>query len=220
MEEPFIFSLLLIIGIDLLLGGDNAIIIALACRNLPEEQRKKGILFGTLLAICCRILLTTLAVHLLKIPFLEFAGGVLLLFIASSLLTRKGEEHTSIKSHHSLRKAIQTIVLADLFMGLDNVIAVAGAAGGNVLLVVIGLVISIPVIILGSKFMISAMSRFPSLIYAGGAILAFTAGRMMVADDIIGSFFGHGALQQGLPYLTSLLILFYALLCNMAKKTT
>ncbi|MEK3644345.1 TerC family protein [Aeribacillus sp. FSL M8-0235] len=218
MDEQFFTSLFLIIGIDLILGGDNAIVIALACRNLPENQRRKGILFGTMLAILSRILLTVLAVHLLNIPFLQFFGGLFLMYIAFLLLTGNEGEHTSVKSHRSLWKAIQTIVLADLFMGFDNVIAVAGAAGGNIFLVITGLLISIPIIIWGSRFIMSAMSRFPLLIYGGGGILAYTAGKMMATDEKMTPLLKTEAVAQTLPYFTACLILFFALFYNITKK--
>ena len=171
MDLEFLTSVLMIVGIDVVLGGDNAIVIALASRNLPESKRNKAILIGTLLAIVLRIILTILAVYLLDIPFLQLIGGVLLTLIAVNLLTDNSNDLSSIQGKTTLFQAVRTIVFADLVMGFDNVIAIAGAAHGRFLLVIIGLLISIPIIIWGSKLILILMERFPFLIYCGAAIL-------------------------------------------------
>ncbi len=202
----------MIIGIDLILGGDNAIVIAMACRNLPEKQRSKAIIFGTILAVFCRILLTIMAVYLLQIPFLKLAGGIFLLYIAFSFITGN-EDDPSINSYQSLGKAIQTIVLADLVMGFDNVIAIAGAANGHFELVLFGLVISIPIIVWGSHIILLLMNRFPIIIYAGGGILAYTAGKMIAHEKWTQVVFSnHPSLQLTIPYATTIFILFSSLL--------
>lgn len=204
MDEQLLFSVLMIIGIDLVLGGDNAIVIALACRNLPESQRNKAIVFGTLLAVVLRIILTALAVYLLQIPFLQLIGGLFLLYISFSLMTGKKDENHTIQSHSSLWKAIQTIVMADLVMGLDNVIAIAGAADGHVWLVVFGLVISIPIIVWGSSLLLKVMNRFVFFVYIGGGILAFTAGKMIAEDQSFQQLFlEDGSLYASMPYMTT-----------------
>ncbi len=177
MDLEFLTSVLMIVGIDVVLGGDNAIVIALASRNLPESKRNKAILIGTLLAIVLRIVLTILAVYLLDIPFLQLIGGVLLTLIAVNLLTDNSNDLSSIQGKTTLFQAVRTIVFADLVMGFDNVIAIAGAAHGRFSLVIIGLLISIPIIIWGSKLILMLMERFPFLIYCGAAILAYTAGK-------------------------------------------
>lgn len=189
-EEAFIFmefitGLLVIIALDILLGGDNAVVIALASRNLPEKQRNKAIFIGTGLAIVIRILLTVVAVYLLMIPYLQFIGGLFLVYIAYSLLVEKKSEHGDIKAAKSLGQAIRTIVLADVVMALDNVLAIAGAANGNIYLVVIGLLVSVPIIVWGSKIILKWMERFPIIIYIGSAILGFTASKMMWNDEKI-----------------------------------
>ncbi|AOL33698.1 TerC family protein [Geobacillus thermoleovorans] len=189
MVDEYIVSILLIIGIDVILGGDNAVVIALASRNLPEQKRNVAIIVGTALAIAVRIVLTVAVVWLLTIPFLQLAGGVVLFWIALKLIGQKDEKPTMIKAEPSLWKAIQTIVAADVAMGLDNVIAIAGAAQGHIGLVVFGFLCSVPIIILGSKIILYAMERFPILIYAGGALLAYTAGKMIAAEERLRSFY-------------------------------
>ncbi|WP_062231402.1 TerC family protein [Fictibacillus sp. FJAT-27399] len=181
METDFLISLLQIIAIDILLGGDNAIVIALASRNLPEHQRNKAIFIGTGLAIIVRIILTVLVVYLLKVPLLYLTGGVLLIYIAFQLLVHD-ENGNNIKPGMSLISAIRTIVVADIAMGLDNVLAIAGASHGSVQLVVIGLIISVPIIIWGSKAILHMMERFSILIYIGAGILAYTAAGMICSE--------------------------------------
>lgn len=213
MEQEFLLSLLMIIGIDLVLGADNAVVIAMACRNLPVTQRNKAIILGTLLAIVFRILITLIAVYLLKVPFLQLIGGVFLLYIAFHLIVGKDDDTNKIKSHGSLWKAIKTIVIADLLMGFDNVIAVAGAAQGHMVLVAIGLLISIPIIIWGSKIILVLLTKYPILIYVGGGLLAFTAGKMMVGEYHLQSLYmSHPLIAQGLPLLTTSFILFAGVL--------
>ncbi|MEW5323003.1 TerC family protein [Geobacillus thermoleovorans] len=189
MVDEYIVSILVIIGIDVILGGDNAVVIALASRNLPEQKRNVAIIVGTALAIAVRIVLTVAVVWLLTIPFLQLAGGVVLFWIALKLMGQKDAKPTMIKAEPSLWKAIQTIVAADVAMGLDNVIAIAGAAQGHIGLVVFGFLCSVPIIILGSKIILYAMERFPILIYAGGALLAYTAGKMIAAEERLRPFY-------------------------------
>ena len=183
-DAEFFTALLSIIIIDIVLGGDNAVVIAMASRKLPEQQRNKAILFGTAAAIAVRAGLTFVALYLLSIPLLKFLGGLLLVWIAFSLLVSHKEE-ADVKSSDSLGKAIRTIVVADVLMGLDNVLAVAGAARGDFLLVVIGLLISVPIIIWGSKIILKLIDRFPVIIYVGAGVLAWTAGDMITSDRIV-----------------------------------
>lgn len=184
LSSEFIISLLTIIGIDIVLGGDNAIVVALACRNLPPHLRNKAIILGILLAIVARGALTLVAVHLLAIPYLMSIGGILLLWIAFNLLTGNEEEHT-ISSEGKMSDAIKTIVVADVVMGFDNVLAVAGAANGNTILVLIGLLVSVPIIIWGSKLILYLMNKFPLIIYIGSGILVFTAARMILHEQLV-----------------------------------
>ena len=181
----FWFAALEIIIINILLSGDNAVVIALACRNLPENQRRWGIIWGAAGAVVLRIILTFFAVSLLKLPFLNLVGGVLLLWIGIKLIAdEEGGEH-EIKAADRLFLAVRTIIIADLVMSLDNVIGVAGAAKGSVVLIVFGLVVSIPLVVVGAQVFMKLIERFPVLVTAGGGLLGFVAGEMMVADTAV-----------------------------------
>jgi len=218
MIYEHISSILLIIGIDIILGGDNAVVIALASRNLPERQRNAAIVLGTTLAIVIRIILTAAVVILLKIPFLQLIGGGVLLWISFKLLTQKHENTTHVKPETTLWKAIQTIVAADIVMGLDNVVAIAGAANGNLYLVIFGFLISVPIIILGSKIILHFMERFPILIYVGAAILAYTAGQMITNENQIQYIYEEYAYFKSiLPFLMVTLVISAGIILN--KRT-
>ncbi|SDN10753.1 integral membrane protein, YjbE family [Fictibacillus solisalsi] len=184
--DNLLVNLLEILLINIVLSGDNAVVIALACRNLEERHRNKAIFFGTFGAIFLRVVLTFVAVYLLKIPFLNFVGGLLLLWIAIKLL--KGEEEGDVEANSSLSGAIKTIIVADLVMSLDNIVAVAGAANGNIVLIILGLIISIPLIIWGSQLLMKIMTRFPIIIILGAALLGYTAGEMMLKDKAVGHY--------------------------------
>lgn len=182
--SQFLTALGIIIMIDLILGGDNAVVIALASRNLPPDQRNKAILYGTGLAIVVRICFTLVAVWLLSIPFLMLIGGILLIWIAVKLLIEK-KDNEHIKSEYTLLAAVKTIVIADVVMGVDNVLAIAGASHGNIWLVILGLLVSIPIIVWGSKLILMLLDRYPSIIYIGAAILAYTAGNMITHEPML-----------------------------------
>ena len=176
-----------IILIDILLGGDNAIVIALACRNLPPSMRTKGIVWGTFGAIAIRVVLIAFAVTLLQVPYLKLIGGVLLFWIGMKLLSDEGGAHDNVVGSDKLFNAIKTIVIADLIMSVDNVIAVASAAeqaGGEhqMALVIFGIAVSIPIIIFGSKFVLTLMEKFPVIITLGAALLGYLAGGMVTTD--------------------------------------
>jgi len=181
-----------IVIINILLSGDNAVVIALACRNLPENQRRWGIIWGAAGAVVLRIILTFFAVSLLKLPFLNLVGGVLLLWIGIKLIADdEGGEH-EIEAADRLLVAVRTIIIADLVMSLDNVIGVAGAAKGSVVLIVFGLVVSIPLVVVGAQVFMKLIERFPILVTAGGGLLGFVAGEMMVADTAVADWIvGH-----------------------------
>lgn len=175
-----------IILIDILLGGDNAIVIALACRNLPAELRMKGIVWGTVGAIAIRIALIAFAVTMLELPFLKLIGGVLLLWIGIKLLT-EDDGHADIDGSDRLWGAVKTVVVADLVMSLDNVIAIASAAEQaagehRLMLVVFGIVVSIPIIVWGSTLVLKLMEKFPVIITLGAALLGYIAGGMIFSD--------------------------------------
>ena len=175
-----------IIIIDILLGGDNAVVIALACRKLPPAQRTKGIIWGTAGAIVLRVVLIAFAMTLLNVPFLKLVGAILLVWIGIKLIAPDEDGHGDIQGSDKLFAAIKTIIVADLVMSVDNVIAIAGAAQNagehSLLLVVLGLLISIPIIVWGSTLVIKLMARFPVIIVAGGMLLGWIAGGMLVTD--------------------------------------
>jgi len=177
-----------IIMIDILLGGDNAVVIALACRKLPPAQRKLGIMWGTAGAVLLRVILIMFALTLLKVPFLKVVGALLLLWIGIKLLMPEDEdEHANIASSDKLWGAVKTVIVADLVMSVDNVIAIAGAAEGaggehQLPLVVFGLLVSIPIIVWGSQIVLGLMTRFPFIVTLGAMLLGWIAGTMLVTD--------------------------------------
>ncbi len=183
-SPEFWIALSQIVLINIVLSGDNAVVIALACRSLPPHQQKKAIVFGSVGAIVLRVVLTFFAVMLLDLPYLKLIGAAALLWIGVGLLkSDDGEEN--LEGHSNLAAAIKTIVVADLVMSLDNVIGVAAAAKGNVLLLIVGLVISIPLIIFGSAILLRIMGRFPVIITLGAGLLGWVAGEMAMSDPAI-----------------------------------
>ncbi len=183
--SQFWVDVLKIIMIDLLLSGDNAVVIALACRNLPPARRKKGILFGVGGAIGLRVVLTFFAVSLLALPYLKLVGALLLLWIGIKLILPEAEHSAdNIQADTRLLGAVKTIIIADFVMSLDNVLGVAAAAKGNVPLLVFGLLISIPLIAWSSQLVLKLIDLFPFIIYAGGALLGYVAGEMLVREDL------------------------------------
>ncbi len=176
--------LIKIMLVNIILSGDNAVVIALASRNLPPAQQKKAVLIGSAGAIVLRVLLTVVAVWLLSIPYLQFIGGVMLIWIAVTLLMEDdGEE--GVHAHGSLFAAVKTIIIADIVMSLDNTLAIAAIANGNYVLLTIGLVMSVPLIIYGSQLIIKIMERYPVIVYAGAALIAWTAGEMINHDEAL-----------------------------------
>ena len=180
-SQAFWIGLAKIIGVNIILSGDNAVVIALAARSLPAKQQKQAIIWGAGAAIVLRIILTLFAVALLSLPWLKLVGSVLLFWIGIKLLIPE-EGDPDIKAHDHLMSAIRTILIADLVMSLDNVIAVAAAAGGSVTLLVLGLAISIPLVIFGATLLVNLMDRFPVIITIGGGLIGWVAGEMMVTD--------------------------------------
>ncbi len=188
-DDPLFWTALLkIIGINIILSGDNAVVIALAARSLPDKQQKQAIFWGSGAAIVMRIVLTLFAVALLQLPWLKMIGSVLLLWIGVKLLLDEDDGEGGVKSHDSMLAAIKTILIADLVMSLDNVIAVAAAAKNDTLLVMIGLAISIPLIIYASTLLIKVMERFPIVITIGAALIGWVAGEMAWDETVIKPF--------------------------------
>ena len=195
MEEFLTAHFLVAVGqiilIDILLGGDNAVVIALACRQLHENQRLKGILWGTAGAILLRVVLIAFAITLLKVPFLKIAGAALLIWIGVKLITPHDEDaHGNIQASDKLWSAVKTVIVADLVMSIDNVIAIAGAAQNageqhQMALVIFGLVVSIPIIVWGSQIVLKLMDRFPVIILLGGMLLGWIAGGMLQTDPAL-----------------------------------
>ncbi|MDR7318031.1 TerC family protein [Brevibacillus nitrificans] len=180
-------ALLAIIAIDIILSGDNAVVIAMAARLLPKEQQKKAVFLGTFGAIALRILFAAIVVWLIKIPFLQAVGGILLLVVAYKLLAEE-EGDANVKAGTTLTGAVGTIIYSDALMSLDNVIAVAGVGHGDIILIAIGVLVSIPIILLGSAIILKAIEKFPIITYIGSGILAWTATGMMVHDRILSKY--------------------------------
>lgn len=188
MTAVFWTALMKIIGINIVLSGDNAVVIALAARGLPPDQQKKAIFWGSGAAIAMRILLTIFAIKLLELPWLKIIGALLLLWIGIQLLIPEDDDGDSITGHEHLGAAIKTILIADLVMSVDNVIGVAAAAKGDILLLTLGLAISIPLIIYASTMLIKVMERFPIVITIGAALIGWVAGEMIWEEQVIKAF--------------------------------
>ena len=189
-NDAWVIAVLQIIAIDIVLGGDNAIIIALACRNLPKHQRRAGILWGTAGAIILRVILVFFATSLMEIPVLRLVGGILLIWIGIKLLTEV-ETHDldgKINQSSNLLTAIRTIIIADFVMSLDNALAITAAAKGDIGLVVFGLLLSVPIIIWGSALILRLMERFPIIITAGAGLLGWLGGGLMISDKLLAEF--------------------------------
>lgn len=185
MTPQFWTGLLTIIWINIILSGDNAVVIALAARSLPPHQQKKAVFWGAGAAVVMRIILTIVAVELLKLPYLKLIGGALLLWIAVKLLVPEDDGDDGIESSSNLWTAIKTILIADLVMSLDNVIGVAAAAKGSLVLLVLGLLISIPLVIFGATMLMKLMERFPIIITIGAGILGWVSGEMAATDPVV-----------------------------------
>ena len=200
----FLIALMQIMMVNIVLSGDNAVVIALAARNLPVHQQKKAVLWGSGGAIVLRVILTIIAVALLKIPFLQFFGALLLVWIALKLLIE--DEHGEGESHaaqDNLLSAVKTILVADVVMSLDNTLAIAGIAKGDWALLITGLVLSIPLIVFGSTIIMKLIARYSVIVYIGAGLIAYTAGEMMESDQAMQPYLP--GIFHGTPYLASLL---------------
>ncbi len=190
LQSPeFWIGLVKIIWINIILSGDNAVVIALAARSLPPHQQKQAILFGSGAAVVLRIILTVVAASLLSLPYLQIVGGLLLLWIGIQLLSEDdGEEEGEAKEYGSLMAAVRTILIADLVMSLDNVIAVAAAAKGSSTLLILGLAISIPLVIFGATLMVKLMERYPIIVVLGAGLIGWVGGETIASDVIVADF--------------------------------
>ncbi|WP_195892136.1 TerC family protein [Bacillus niameyensis] len=217
LTSASMIALLKIIAIDIILSGDNAIVIAMATRNLPKKQQNKAILWGTGGAVILRILFAIVIVWLLKIPYVNIIGGILLLWISYKVLVG-GDEETHVSSQSSLIKAIGTIIMADAVMSLDNVVAIAGAANGHILMIALGVLVSIPIMIFGSKLIVKVMEKFQWISYIGSGILAWVAGEMLLKDKHIDRLFGiEGPVEYIVLISLTILVLLVGFMANKKK---
>ncbi|HEX9397051.1 MAG TPA: TerC family protein [Burkholderiales bacterium] len=203
--QAFWIGLAKIIGVNVVLSGDNAVVIALAARSLPTRQRKQAILWGAGAAVILRIILTIFAVKLLMLPWLKIVGGLLLFWIGIKLLVPE-EDDPEINASEHLLTAIKTILIADLVMSLDNVIAVAAAAGGSLTLLILGLAISIPLVVFGATLLVTLMDRFPIIITVGAGLIGWVAGEMLVTDPALAGWLTSAGIRfvESKPYLGQL----------------
>lgn len=184
-DASIVINVLRIIGIDIVLAGDNAVVIALACRSLPARQRAWGIFLGAGVAVIMRIFFTVILQHLLEIEFLKLVGGLLLFWIAVKLLTAEEGSEDGVKSGSSLWEAVRIVAIADLVMSLDNMLAIAAAAGGDTKLIVFGLALSIPLVVGGSTLIMTLLTRFPILVWGGAALLGWIAGELLATEPFL-----------------------------------
>ncbi len=196
LTPQFMISVLQIIWIDILLSGDNAVVIALACRSLPPNQRRIGIVLGAGVAVGLRIIFALMITQLLAMPFLKLVGGLLLLWIAVKLIAGEEEEEKDIAPSETLWKAVRTIAIADAVMSLDNVVAIAAASHGNVWLFIFGLLFSIPLIVMGATLVMTLLARFPILIWAGAVLLGWVAGHMLATDPWLVERYGQATMKS------------------------
>ena len=217
----FWIGLLKIIWINIILSGDNAVVIALAARSLPEHQQKKAIMFGSGAAVVLRIVLTVVAAKLLALSYLQIIGGLLLLWIGTQLLGGEDEEEGEGGEKAGLWVAIRTILIADLVMSLDNVIAVAAAAKGSMVLLILGLAISIPLVIFGSKLMIKLMDRFPVIVTLGAALIGWVGGETIVSDVALQSIVeANHWMHTAFPVLGAVIVLAIGKLTGGKKEAS
>ena len=181
MDATFALQLLQIIWINVLLSGDNAVVIALACRSLPPRERRIGVLLGAGAAVALRVVFTLVVVSLMEVPYLKLVGGALLVWIAVKLLTDETDE-ASVKQSDTIWNAVRTVAIADMVMSLDNVIAIAAAAKGSAALIIFGLGLSVPLIVFGATLIITVLQRYPALVWAGAGLLGWVAGSLIVSD--------------------------------------
>ncbi|MCC8437425.1 TerC family protein [Brevibacillus sp. M2.1A] len=210
MGEYFWLGLVHIFMIDLVLSSDNAVVIGMACRGLPRNERKRAILYGTMGAILLRIVLTTMTTWMLDIPLVKAIGGILLLWIACKLMLGENEELADVSHNQTIGQAVRTIIVADFVMSLDNVLAVGGAAHGDLWLVLLGLAMSIPLLMWGSVWIARMMNRFPSMVIIGGGILTFTAVEMCLQDPYVWKWVNPLLLNHmWLPVFAAVVVMFW-----------
>ena len=222
LNAEVLFAVFTIVVADLLLAGDNALVIGMACRGLPPLQKRKALIWGTGGAIILRVILTSAATLLLRVPFLSAIGGLLLIWVALKLLW-PDKQVTPLNDAKSLFEAVKTIIVADVVMSLDNVLAVAGAAHGNVYLVVLGLLLSVPILVGGSQLVSFLVEKYPVLLFAGAAVLGWTAGKMVVEDGFVQGLLAGSRLaflpwQVLFPAAVAVLVLAAGWVCSGREK--
>jgi len=218
LSASFLASLAQIMLVNIVLSGDNAVVIAMAARNLPPQYQRKAVLWGSAGAIVLRVVLTVVAVWLLQVPFLQCLGGLLLLWIALQLLTEEDGEEGEHKAQDGLMGAVKTILIADVVMSLDNTLAIAGVAKGNWTLLIVGLALSIPLIVLGSTVIMKIMDRFPIVVYVGAALIAWTAGEMIDSDPAVQPWLPHVLHGIVLPMVLTVAVVGFGWFANHQKK--
>lgn len=208
LTPAFLTGFFTIIGIDIILSGDNAVVIALAARSLPVHQQKRAVFWGAGVAVALRVMLAAVALQLLRLPYLKLAGGAMLLWIAVKLLVPQSDEADVEPADH-MWAAIKTIVVADFVMSLDNVVAVAAAAKGSVLLLALGLIISIPLVVFGASMLMKLMERWPVIIMFGAGILGWTALDMAITDAVVAPLIHDGPqlLHYAIPALGAIFVI-------------
>jgi YjbE family integral membrane protein len=199
-QATFWFALVKIIWINVLLSGDNAVVIAMACRGLPHRQRMWGMILGAGVAVLLRILFTGIIASLMTLPFLKIVGGLALFYIAAKLLVPDDPDYSETEAVQHLWRAVRIVAVADIIMSLDNVIAIAAAAGGNVALLVLGLTISIPLIVAGAALIMSLLDRFPILVWAGAALLGWISSQVIATDPVSANYL-NGAFGANVAYI-------------------
>jgi YjbE family integral membrane protein len=218
MDGAFWSGLASICVINIVLSGDNAVVIAMACRNLPKHQVKWGIIWGTVGAVVARVVLTFVAAWLLQFAYLQIIGGLLLLYIAIHLLTQK-EDDENIEAQDSLSAAIKTIIFADVIMSLDNVLGIAAVAGDNFVLLIVGLCVSIPIVVFGATIVLKLMTRFPIITWIGAGILGYVSGEMFVGDKATKAWFeAHLAVEHAVPLLGAAIVVLVGFLVQKKRK--
>ena len=221
-QDPAIgWEIFEIIWINILLSGDNAILIALACRQLSPHQRRWGVFLGALGGVILRVVFTLIVVELLGVPLLKAAGSLLLLLVAIKLLIDETEP-SDVKAKPNLWGAVMSIIMADAVMSLDNVIAIAAAARGSARLIIFGLVLSVPIVMFGAGFLLKALERFPLLVWAGAALLGWVSGEMMASDvivsDYLSNYIDHQALEQSLSAMGASGVVISAFVIKLLRR--
>jgi len=211
-QTAFWVALLKIMWINILLSGDNAVVIAMACRGLPHRQRVWGMILGAGVAVLLRVVFTVFVAALMLLPYLKIVGGLALFYIAAKLLVPEDEDHSETEATEHLWRAVKIVAIADIIMSLDNVIAIAAAAAGNMALLVIGLGISIPLIVAGAALIMALLDRYPILIWAGAALLGWIVGEVIVTDPVVQGYLEPKFGAEGFHYITLFAALIGAIL--------